>query len=55
MPSRVVLGTQIENIKMRSSKLIIKCLAQKEMTIFGFGHRYHDLEYFELGTFFHIP
>ena len=51
MPSLVVLGTQIENIKMRSSRLIIKCLAQKEISIFGIGHRFHDLEYFELGFF----
>ena len=51
----VVLSTQIHNIKMRFSKLIIKSDAHKILTKFGFGHRFHDLKYFEVGFVFHIP
>ena len=43
------------NIKLRSSKLIIKSDAQKQMVEFGFGRRFHDLKYFEVGIFFHKP
>jgi len=31
VPSNIVLGTQIKNIKMRSSKLFIKSTSQKVM------------------------
>ena len=43
------------NIKLRSSKLIIKSDAQKQMTKFDFGRRFHDLKYFEVGIFFQYP
>ena len=43
-PSIVVLGTQTSNIKMRSSKLIVKSIAQKVMARFGFGRTFHDLK-----------
>ena len=36
---------------MRSTKLIIIGIAQKVMAKFGFGPRFHDLEYFEVGFF----
>ena len=39
-----VLGTQICNIKMRSSKLIIKITTQKVMAKYIFGCRFHDLK-----------
>ena len=48
----VVLSIQIKNIKMRSSKLILKSIAQKVMSKFGFARRFHDLKYFEVGFFF---
>ena len=35
-------------IKMRASKIIIKIGAQKQMTSFGFGCKFHDIKYFEL-------
>ena len=47
-----VLGTQIKNIKMRSSKPIIKNTTQKVMVNYCFGRRFHDLKYFEVGIFF---
>ena len=47
----VLLSTQMWNIEMRSSKLIIKSNAQKQMARFGFGRKYHDLNYFELEFF----
>ena len=37
---------------MRSSKFIIKSIAQKAMAKFGFRCRFHDLKYFEVGFFF---
>ena len=40
---------------MRSSKLIIKSNAHMVMAKFGFGRRFHDLKYFEVGFFSHIP
>ena len=40
------------NIKLRSSKLIIKSDAQKRMVELGFGCRFHDLKYFKVGIFF---
>ena len=55
VPSIVVLGTQILNINMRSSKLIIKSSAQKVMAKFSFRCRFHDLTYFEVGIVFHVP
>jgi hypothetical protein len=36
----------------------MKSIAQKVMPKppkLGFGHRFHDHEYFEVGIFFHIP
>ena len=49
-----VLSTQMQKIKLRSSILIIKCDAQKQMIESYFGHRFHDHNYFEVGIFFHI-
>ena len=40
-------------MKLRSSKLIIKSDAQKQMVEFGFEHRFHDLKYLKL-DFVHI-
>ena len=37
------------NIEMRSSKLIIRNNAQKVMAKSGFGRRFHDLKYIEVG------
>ena len=48
-PSVVVLGTQLHNIKMRSSKLIIKSATQKIMAKSGFRLRFHNLKCFEVG------
>ena len=45
----VVLNTQMKNIKLRSSILIIKSDAQKQMIEFGFRRTFHDLNYFEVG------
>ena len=42
-------------IKLRFSILIIKSDGQKEMVEFGFRCRFRDLNYFEVGIFFHIP
>ena len=39
----------MQNIKMRSSKLIIKRNAQKKMARSSSGRKCHDLNYFELG------
>ena len=39
---------------MRSSKLIIKSDAQKQMVEYGFGRRFHDLKYIEVGIIY-IP
>jgi hypothetical protein len=41
-------------IKLRSSIFIVKNDAQKQMSESGSGHRFHDLNYFEVGIFFHI-
>ena len=49
MPYNVVLGTQIYNINVRSSKLIIESIAQK---IMAFGHRFYGLKCFEVGFCF---
>ena len=51
VPSIVVLGTQIMNNKMRSSKLIIKSTTQKVMAKSSFGRRLHNLKSFEVGVF----
>ena len=42
------------NIKILEEifKFNIKNTAQKVMTNFDFGRRFHDLKYFEVGTFF---
>ena len=37
---------------MRSSKLIIKSDVEKAMAKYGFGRKFHDLKYFEVGFFF---
>ena len=47
MTSIVVLFFQLHNFKFRSSKLIIKSDAQKQMIECGFGRRFHDVKYFE--------
>ena len=39
------------NTKMRTSKLIIKINTQKQMATYGFGHKFHDLNYFEFYFF----
>ena len=44
--SIIVLGTQIQNINMSPSKLIIKTIAQKVMVDYDFGCRFHDLNIF---------
>lgn len=50
------VGTHIQNIKMRSSELLIKITSQKVIAKFGFGCRFHGLEYFEVGfSLGHIP
>ena len=43
-----VLSTQMWSTKMRSSNFITKSNAQKQMARFGFGCKFHDLNYFEL-------
>ena len=50
----VVLNTQMKEIKLRSSILISKSDAQKQVVEFEFGCRFHYLNYFEFGIFFHI-
>ena len=40
---------------MRSSECIIKSITQKVMAKSGIGCRYHELKYFEVGFFCHIP
>ena len=51
MTSIVELNTQMYYIKLRSSILSIKSDAQKKMVEFGFGHRFHDFNYFEIDYF----
>ena len=46
------VGNQVEIL---NTVLIIKTSAQKQMVEFGFGHRFHDHNYFELEMFFYIP
>ena len=41
--------------QVETSKVIIKSDAQKWMVEFGFGRRFHDLKYFEVGVIFCIP
>ena len=52
MTSIVKLGTQIQNINMRSSKLIIKSDVLKKLTKYSFEHKFHDLNILNLGFFF---
>ena len=52
MTSIVVLNTQMQNIKLRSSILSIKSDAQKQMVESDFGCRFHDPNYFEVINFF---
>ena len=47
-PFIVLLGTQIWNTKIKSSKLVNKNVAQNVMATFGFGRRFHDLKHFEV-------
>ena len=54
MTSIVVLHTQMRNIKLRPSKLIINSDAQKHMVGLDFERKFHDLKYFEVGIFFFI-
>jgi hypothetical protein len=51
MNSIVVLNTQMLNIKLRSSILSIKSDAEKQVVEYGFGCRFHDLNYFEVEIF----
>ena len=55
LASFVVLSIQIQNINLRFMRLIIKRNAQKQMSRSSFVCKLHDLNYFELGLFFHIP
>ena len=55
MTSIVVLDTQMWIIKLRSSIFSIKSDAQKQMVECGFGCRFHDLDYFEVGIIFYVP
>ena len=48
MTSIVLLNTQMQNIKLRASKFIIKSDAQKHMVEYGFERKFHDLKYFEV-------
>ena len=48
MISIVVSNTQMSNIKLRFSTLIIESDAQKQMIESDFEHRFHDLNYFEV-------
>ena len=54
MTPLVVLNTHFYNIKLRSTKLVGKSDAQKQMVEFGFGCKFHDLKYFEVGNYFFI-
>ena len=40
---------------MRSSELIMKSNAQKQIPRFDFGDKFYDLNHFELVFFVHIP
>ena len=55
LASFVVLSIQIQNINLRFMRLIIKRNAQKQMSRSSFVCKFHDLNYLELGLFFHIP
>ena len=47
-----MLGTQIQNTNIRSSKLIItKCITQKVLAKSDFGHRFYDLKFLKLNYF----
>ena len=50
----VVLNNQMLNTKLRSSELIVKSDAHKQMVESIFERRFHDLKYLEFGIF-HIP
>jgi hypothetical protein len=45
----LVLHTQMWNIKLRPSKLIISSDAQKHMVGLDFERKFHDLKCFEVG------
>ena len=51
LTSVVVLNNQLQNIKLRSSKLTIESDAEKQMVETSFGHRFHGLKCFEVGVF----
>ena len=48
MSSIVVLNMHIQNIKTRSSKLVIESDAQKKMAKSRFGCKFPDLKYFKV-------
>ena len=48
VPSIVMLGTQILDIKMKSLELIVKSTTQKVVVKYGFGHGYCDLNIMKL-------
>ena len=52
-PFIVVLGTQVLNIKVRSSKFIMKCIAQKVMAL-DIGHKFHDLNILKVDLFLRV-
>ena len=52
MTSIVVLITQTQNSKLRSSTFIIENGAQKHMVKFGTECKFYDLKYLEFGFFF---
>ena len=42
-------------LKLRCQKMLIESDAQKVMAKSSYGCKFHDLKYFEVGLFFHIP
>ena len=52
MTSMVVLNNQVQNSKLRSSKLIIKSDAQKQIVESSFGRKIHVPKYFKVGFLF---
>ena len=54
MTSIVVLITQMQNSKLRSSTFIIENGAQKHMVKFGTECKFYDLKYLEFGIIFFL-
>ena len=54
MTSIVELNNRMYNIRLRSSKLIIKSDAQKQMVESSFVRRFHDLQCLEVKPLFHF-